>query len=296
MLTLELMQRLWPHGNSKVPGLLEGIAAAAPVMFPKYGADENLVIAQAMAQFSHECGAGMEMVENIRYSADRACAVWPSRFHSAGDCYAKVGSFPGDPQFAIKLIDNVYGGRMGNRMGTHDGSRYIGRSLAQTTGHDAYSKLGEILGLDLLSNPDLVCDPKYALEAGLADFVRICNCLAPAQADNVAEVTHRLNGGYIGLAERQAWLRRWKEALATGAQPVSVVVHHPNPTAALALQRALIAEGFDPGAPDGLIGPKTIRAFQRSHNLYPTGEADVTTKALLDAALAAFGKPLATAA
>ena len=71
MLTLKIMQTMWPHGNNKVPGLIEAIAAAAPTVFPKYGLTSDLLIAHAMAQFSHECGAGNDMVENINYT--RAC-------------------------------------------------------------------------------------------------------------------------------------------------------------------------------------------------------------------------------
>lgn len=286
MLTLDLMQRLWPHGNAKVPGLLEGIAAAAPIVLLKYQCDSELVIAHAMAQFSHECGAGMEMVENIHYSAERACQVWSSRFRNPADCYAKIGSWPGDPDFAIKLIDSVYGGRMGNRAGTHDGSRFIGRGLPQTTGHDGYMKLGQRMGLDMLANPELVIVPDLALEAGIADFV-LCGCLPHALRDDIGEVTHRLNGGYIGLAERTAWLRRWKIALAAGAPAVAVPDDHPAAAGVLALQRALIAEGFDLGAPDGLLGPKTIKAFQLSRGLAADGVIGPRTRPLLNEALAA---------
>jgi predicted chitinase len=73
------------------------------------------------------------MVESIKYTATRACVVWPSRFNSEASCYATVGSFAGDPNFPVKLIDNVYGTRMGNRPGTHDGSRYIGRGFGPMT-------------------------------------------------------------------------------------------------------------------------------------------------------------------
>src|SRR5437762_1162567 len=129
MLTLAIMHTMWPNGNEKVPGLVEGIAAAAPTVFPKHGLTSDLVIAHAMAQFSHECGAGHEVVESINYTPERACEVWDTRFSDPADCLAKVGSFPGDPDFKIKLIDSVYGNRMGNRPGTHDGSRFIGRGL-----------------------------------------------------------------------------------------------------------------------------------------------------------------------
>ncbi len=198
--------------------MITGIVSAAPIVFPKYGLRSQLVVAHAMAQFSHECGAGLEMVENINYSAERACQVWPSRFSSAADCYAKCDSFAGDPQFKIKLIDHVYGGRMGNKpYPSHDGSSYIGRGFAQTTGFDGYRRVKEKTGIDVLAHPEFLSDPRYALECGVADFI-LCGCLPFAEQDNVQGVTKHLNGGYIGLAERQAWLVKWKAALE-GAVP-----------------------------------------------------------------------------
>jgi putative chitinase len=159
------------------------------------------------------------MEENINYTAARACQVWPSRFSSEADCFAKVGSFAGDPDFRFKLIDNVYGGRNGNRPGTHDGSEFIGRGLSQVTGRGNYEALAAKVGLDLVNQPKLVEDPANALECGVADFV-LCGCLPFAEADDVTAVTRHLNGGLTGLDERKAWLARWKAAL--GDQDLSV--------------------------------------------------------------------------
>src|SRR5215472_6535117 len=142
MLTLEILNAMWPHGNARVPGLVAGIVSAAPAVFAKYGLNNDLVIAHAMAQFSHECSAGTTMTENINYTPERACQVWPSRFSSAADCLAKVGSFAGDPNFKFKLINSVYGGRNGNRPGTDDGVTYIGRGLSQLTGRGNYDAIG----------------------------------------------------------------------------------------------------------------------------------------------------------
>ena len=69
-LSLILLKRLWPHGDAHVPGLVEGIVAAAPAVFAKYALATPLAVAHAIAQFSHECGAGEEMVENLNYSAE----------------------------------------------------------------------------------------------------------------------------------------------------------------------------------------------------------------------------------
>ncbi|MBV9611234.1 MAG: hypothetical protein JO091_02125 [Acidobacteriaceae bacterium] len=214
MLTLEIMKAMWPQGNARVPGLVEGIVSSAPAVFTKYGLNNDLVVAHAMAQFSHECGAGTEMVEKIHYTADRACQVWDNRFSNPADCYTKVGSSEGDPDFYKKLINYVYGGRYGNRPGTDDGTTFIGRGLSQVTFRGNYETLGKTLGLDLVGHPELVNDPAHALECGVADFIQ-CGCLPFAQADDVRGVTQKLNGGHEGLDERKAWLARWKAALAS---------------------------------------------------------------------------------
>ena len=49
----------------------------------------------------------------------------------------------------------------------------------------------------------------------MADFI-LCGCLPFAKADDVLNVTRRLNGGTVGLAQRQAWLAKWKAALGSG--------------------------------------------------------------------------------
>ena len=205
MLTLEILQRLWPNGDRKVPGLLEGIAATAPDVFPRYGLSDDLTIAHAMAQFSVECGAGTAMEENLNYSAQGLLATWPSRFNPGN-----VGQYARNPQ---KIANFVYGGRMGNAPPpSDDGWNYRGRGLAQVTGRNNYQNLATKYGLDLVNNPDLAKDPAKALEVAVAQFCE-CGCLAAAQADDVKGVTRRLNGGFIGLADREAWLVKWKAAL-----------------------------------------------------------------------------------
>jgi putative chitinase len=212
MLTEQVLRSLWPRGDSKIPGLIAGIVKSAPRVFAKYGLNSNLTIAHAMAQFTHECGQGLEVVENLDYRAERICQVWPSRFASP----AEAAACAHDPK---ALADRVYNGRMGNRPGTDDGYNYRGRGGSQVTGREGYAKLGAKIGIDLINHPDAINHPDVFLEAAVADFV-ICGCLEPAKADNVREVTHRLNGGYIGLAEREHWLGLWKAALAHTAEPV----------------------------------------------------------------------------
>ncbi len=282
MLTLEMLNDLWPQGNKVVAGLMEGMVAAAGAVFARHGLNNDLTIAHAMAQFSHECGAGTEMEENIHYTAKRACVVWPSRFRDEADCFAKVGSFAADPDFPAKLIDNVYGGRNGNRPATHDGSTFIGRGLSQVTGRGNYAALGAQVGLDLINSRDLVKSPEHALECGVADFV-LCGCLPFANADDVSGVTQHLNGGFTGLEERTLWLKRWKAALGSQDPALHTTTW---------VQASLNKLGADPVlATDGVYGPQTaaaVKKFQDLTGLEPDGKVGPATFAALDAALAAL--------
>lgn len=205
MLTIENMRHLWPHGNQHIPGLIEGITAAAPTVFPRYGLTSDLVIAHAMAQFSEECGAGLEMVENMNYSAQRLREVFPTHF-----TVSMAARYAHNPRM---IADVAYGGRMGNAPPpSDDGWNFRGRGLSQVTGREGYQKLAERVGLDLLGDPDIICDPAHALECGVADW-DLCGCLPFAQHDDIVGETKRLNGGLNGLAERRRWLALWKREL-----------------------------------------------------------------------------------
>src|SRR3954452_24093928 len=203
----EALSRLWPDGDAKIPGLRAGIVAAAPAVFAKYGIGTPLLAAHVMAQISHECGAGHEVIENLNYTAARMMRVWPKRFPTL----AMAAPYAGNPR---ALANKVYNGRMGNAAGSDDGWKFRGRGAAQTTGREGYARLAKATGLDLVNHPDLVNDPRRFLECGVADFV-LCGCLPFAKVDDVLNVTRRLNGGTVGLAQRQAWLAKWKAALGT---------------------------------------------------------------------------------
>ncbi len=274
MLTIDIMRQMWPHGDTKIPGLTDGIAAAAPTVFPKYGLTSDLLVAHAMAQFSHECGAGNEVVENLNYSAQGLTNTWPSRFNASN-----AAEFAHDPQ---KIADTAYNGRLGNHPGTDDGWNFRGRGGSQVTGRNNYDKLGQRVVLDLLNNPDLVNDPQHFLECAVAEFI-ICGCLPFAIQDDVSGVTYHLNGGYIGLPDRTSWLSRWKAALSLNGQDPAV-----HGTAWL--QASLNRLGTEPPLIiDGSFGPLTaaaVTAFQQAHGLEADGRLSPQTVASIEQALA----------
>src|SRR5436190_1642882 len=105
MAFINALYNLWPDGDKKVPGLRDGIAESSARVFAKYGPiDTPLLVAHVMAQISHECGAGHDVVENMNYTAKRIAQVWPSRFPTQ----ASAAPYSGNPR---ALANKVYNGR-----------------------------------------------------------------------------------------------------------------------------------------------------------------------------------------
>lgn len=217
---INTLYNLWPNGDEKVRGLRDGIAVTAAAVFAKYGIDSPLLVAHVMAQISHECGAGHDVVENLNYTAGRMMQVWPSRFPTM----ASAAPYANNPR---ALANKVYNGRMGNAAGSDDGWNFRGRGGSQTTGREGYLRVKRQTGLDVVTHPDFLTDPKYFLECAVSDFVN-CGCLPYAKIDDILGVTKRLNGGTVGLDQRKKWLTKWKGALGSG--PIDFAIPRPNIT------------------------------------------------------------------
>lgn len=145
-----------------------------------------------LAQIMHESAMLERVEENLNYtSADRICAVWPSRFKTPTD----AAPFVRNP---AKLANKVYGGRMGNAE-AGDGWKYRGRGLLQVTGRDNYRAVGKALGLPLEENPDLLAQKEIALRASLAWWEKN---IPDAIIGDVERITRRVNGGVAGMAHR----------------------------------------------------------------------------------------------
>lgn len=69
----------------------------------------------------------------------------------------------------VKFFDFVYGGWYGNEK-AGDGYKYRGRGLNQLTFKGNYRKFGQLIGKDLVSNPDLVNDLDTAIMVMAAFF------------------------------------------------------------------------------------------------------------------------------
>ena len=164
--------------------------------------------AHLLGQASHESGGFKLTKENLNYSAETMCRVWPSRFKSV----AEAAPYARNPK---ALADKVYSNRMGN--GEGEGHIWIGRGFLQLTGKDNYKAFAADMKLpQIMEDPSLV-ETDYAFETAMWFFDRnklwdICD--KGVDLDQIKQITKRVNGGYTGLDHRvhatdqiYGWLR-----------------------------------------------------------------------------------------
>jgi predicted chitinase len=107
--------------------------------------------------------------------------------------------------------------RLGNTQ-PGDGKRFKGRGPIQITGRFNYAKYGELLGVDLLTDPARAAAPEIAF-ATAALFWQSNGLNELADQREFVTITRRINGGSNGLADRQMYYARAQEVLGTGAAP-----------------------------------------------------------------------------
>ena len=163
--------------------------------FAKYDISTPIRQACFIGQCAHESGNFKTLQENLNYSAEGLMKTWPSRFPTKeiASQYARQPA---------KIAGKVYNGRLGNTS-EEEASKFLGRGLIQLTGKENYERCGASISVDLVNNPDLLLDPKYAaLSAGWFWNKKGLNELADAQEHG--QITKRINGGLIGLDDRIA--------------------------------------------------------------------------------------------
>lgn len=161
-------------------------------------------IAGFLSQIAHESAGMTRLTENLNYSAEGLMRTWPKRFPTIE--FAR--QYARNPQ---RIANLVYANRMGNGdEASGDGWRYRGRGLKQLTGKANYAAFTEAVGQDFVTEPDELLQPvNAALSAGWFWNTNGLNALA--DKSDVAAMTRRINGGLIGLEDRQ---RRYNNCMA----------------------------------------------------------------------------------
>jgi putative chitinase len=205
LISIEQFKEFLPH--SGYANLAPALDAAAH----EFGIDTNKEIRHWLAQITVESGYFQTVAENLNYSAERLHQVWHHRFPT-------VASAKPYEHNARALGNFVYANRLGN---THEGDGYLyrGRGFIQITGRDNYQQAARALQLDVVANPDLVCNLSVAAKTA-AWFWKSHNldaivALHEDESSICRKITEVINGGDNGLEDRKKVLQHastiWKD-------------------------------------------------------------------------------------
>ena len=186
----------------------DNVISQIPDVMKTFGIDTPVELAHFLSQCGHE-SAGFKVVnENLNYSAKGLLGIFKKYFPTQ----ALAEQYQRKPE---KIANRVYASRMGNGDETSgEGFKFRGRGYIQLTGKQNYTAFGKAIGVDIAANPDLVAT-KYPLLSAAWFFSK--NCLAKckdASDASVLAVTKCVNGGTIGLADRQKHFKEYYHLLA----------------------------------------------------------------------------------
>ena len=157
-----------------------------------------------IAQLAHESNRLKDSQENLNYSVEGLKKTFKKYFKT--DELAK--QYARKPE---KIANYVYANRNGNGSeASGDGWKYRGRGLIQLTGKANYHAVGQALGINLESNPDLALIPQNSARiAAYFWYSKGLNKLA--DQGNLKKITKIINGGLNGYDDRLALYQRAKQ-------------------------------------------------------------------------------------
>lgn len=192
MITLELLQGMFPKTKTST---LESYVDPLNDVCSKFEINTPERIAMFLAQIGHESGGLSVVQENLNYRAERLAVIFPKYFKGID-----TSEYAHNPE---KIANRVYANRMGNGdEDSGDGYRYRGRGLIQLTGHNNYASFASDMGMEIDEAVEYLSTPEgAAMSAGW--YWNKTHLNQWADNSDVLTVTKKINGGTIGLAERE---------------------------------------------------------------------------------------------
>lgn len=259
-------------------------------LLPKYGITSERRVAHFLSQCAHESGGFKVLQENLNYSEKALNAVFGRYFGAPPK--RNAAEYARNPEKIANYVymDEFRKYKMGN-VNEGDGWLFRGRGLKQLTGRHNYTKFGESVGMTAEEAAEYVATPAGAIESACW-FWDTNNLNDIADTDDVKRMTKKINGGSIGLEDRQKrYVHAMKvlgmdaEELAADDDDIQEIMDDVG-----VLRKGsrgegvkLMQEALGIGA-DGVFGPGTERAlkeWQSANGLTADGIAGPATFAKL---------------
>jgi len=192
--TQDQLQQIIPQ-NTHVEHWFEALST----ILPDYEIDTPQRCAAFLAQCAHESGGFNAIQENLNYRAVTLRKVFPKYFPT-DDIANQYANLPNKQE---AIANRVYANRMGNGPETSgDGYRYCGRGLIQLTGKQNYSKFAESIDTPVEQVTEFLQTFEGCVQSA-AWFWEANNLNQYADSGDILTMTKRINGGTIGLEDRQ---------------------------------------------------------------------------------------------
>ena len=248
---------------------------------PKYDIDTPKRIAGFISQCAHESRDFTATEENLNYSQSALTRVFPRYF---GPGKRNAAEYARNPE---KIANYVYmdefrskRGALGNTQ-AGDGWRFRGGGLKQLTGRNNYEGFAKDYGMTAEEAADWVRTKEGALASALW-FWSKNNLNTVADTGDVVALTKRINGGDIGLSDRQHRYNGAMQALTGDIPPRAAITKTlrkgSRGDGVMQIQRKL---GL---ASDGVFGSGTeaaVKKWQAANGLVADGIVGPATLAKL---------------
>ena len=180
-------------------------------VLPKYGITTKRRVAHFISQCAHESNNFRSLSENLNYSEKALNAVFGRYFGAPPK--RDAAEYARNPEMIANYVyqDEFRKYKMGN-VKEGDGWLFRGRGLKQLTGRDNYTKFGRTIDMSAEDAAEYVSTFKGAIESACW-FWDENNLNDIADTDDVVKMTRRINGGKIGLADRQSRYIKCMEVL-----------------------------------------------------------------------------------
>lgn len=280
LLTVDQLRAMIPT-NKEVEEWCEELNKA----LPKYDITTDQRIAGFISQCAHESMDFNALSENLNYREETLNKVFPRYF---GPSKRNAAEYAKNPEKIANYVymDEFRTSKLGNTQ-PGDGWRFRGRGLKQLTGRDNYTRFAKDYDITAEEAAEWLETKEGALASALW-FWNTNKLNAIADTGNVAALTKKINGGDIGLADRQA---RYAKAMAALGGKIDTGAPAAAPAASTGVlrvgskghdvKRMQVALGI---AADGSFGPGTeaaLKKWQSANGLTADGVAGPKTLAKL---------------
>ena len=165
-------------------------------ILPDYDINTPQRVAAFVAQAAHESGGFTALHENLNYRPETLRKVFPKYFPTDD----LANQYAHNPEM---IANRVYANRMGNGdEASGDGFRYCGRGLIQLTGKQNYQAFADSIETPVEQVPDFLQTFEGAVQSACW-FWENNNLNQYADSGDILTMTKRINGGTIGLEDRQ---------------------------------------------------------------------------------------------